>query len=127
MRNPLVATLRLAALRLACAGFPGSQGDQDRVLHELFYETIGVTNQYYVEFGGCGHAYPGSNTRKLREPQLFATGSRWQKNQSAWHGLLMDGSGVRRPPACSALPRANTNAIDGLARRVAVSRREDDV
>lgn len=92
MRNPLVATLRLAALRLACAGFPGSQGDQDRVLHELFYEVIGVTNRYYVEFGGCGHLYPGSNTRKLRQPWLFTKGSRWQKNQTPWDGLLMDGS-----------------------------------
>jgi len=93
MRNPLHAALAtLAALHLAWAGFPGSQGDQDRVLHELFYEVIGVTNKYYVEFGGCGHLYPGSNTKKLAEPRLFTQGSRWQKNQTPWDGLLMDGS-----------------------------------
>ena len=96
------ATARLscicALVHLAAASWPGSQGDQDDRLQDLFYGKIGVTNRYYVEFGGaCG--VPGSNTFRLRRNRASLILPQYRSQHVAWKGFMMDGEAcnLRKP------------------------------
>lgn len=81
----------LAALLtlLPLGKWPGSQGNQDRILYDLFYGRylVNATNSFAVEFGGCP-GIPGSNTLRLRKSTLH----NWGKvKYRPWRTLLMDG------------------------------------
>ena len=77
--------LLLVARQSTCL-WPGSQGDQDDKLRDIF-ERIGVTNRFFVEFGYIEGSV-GSNTWRLRvddkKPHLSA-----RKLGGPWRGLLM--------------------------------------
>ena len=80
------------------AKWPGSQGDQEDVLQDLFYGLIGTANRFCVEFGGCP-GVPGSNTVRLRSNNTvpFRVLPQYREIHTQWSGLLLEGSPKCRP------------------------------
>lgn len=80
------------------AKWPGSQGDQEDVLQDLFYGLIGTANRFCVEFGGCP-GVPGSNTVRLRSNNTVPLRvlPRYREIHTQWSGLLLEGSPNCRP------------------------------
>ena len=63
-------------------------------LQDLFYGKIGVTNRYYVEFGGaCG--VPGSKTFRLRRNRASLILPQYRSQHVAWKGFMMDGEACK--------------------------------
>lgn len=80
-------------LRPALGKWPGSQGNQEDVLQDLFYGRIGTANRFCVEFGGCP-GVPGSNTIRLRANNTVPLRvlPQYREIHTQWSALLLEGN-----------------------------------
>ena len=94
----LAGWLWLQQARPAHGKWPGSQGNQEDILQDIFYGRIGTANRFCVEFGGCP-GVPGSNTVRLRTNNTVPLRvlPRYKSVHTQWSGLLMEGSSGCHP------------------------------